>query len=104
MSRSFGEQHNKRLLMSSKRGSPKRHFLHCRISQKPLRLNVTLVVLALVASLCKMDTPSELRVVVDSLSETILNSNNLPSTSSVFSCVVLGSMEEDAPNHEAMMP
>src|SRR3954463_2669911 len=54
MSRSFGEKHNKRLLMSSKRGSPKHHFLHYRISQKPLRLNVTLVVLALVASLCKM--------------------------------------------------
>src|SRR3954471_2062191 len=54
MSRSFGEKHNKMLLMSSKRGSPKHHFLHCRISQKPLRLNVTLVVLALVASLCKM--------------------------------------------------
>src|SRR3954469_21297786 len=54
MSRSFGEKHNKRLLMSSKGGSPKHHFLHCRISQKPLRLNVTLVVLALVASLCKM--------------------------------------------------
>src|SRR4051812_45917811 len=50
------------------------------------------------------DTPSELRVVVDRSSETISNSNNLPSTSSVFSCVVLGSMEEDAPNHEAMMP
>src|SRR3954470_9376776 len=54
MSRSFGEKHNKRLLMSSKGGSPKHHFLHCQISQKPLRLNVTLVVLALVASLCKM--------------------------------------------------
>src|SRR3954468_19863129 len=54
MSRSFGEKHNKRLLMSSKRGSSKHHFLHCRISQKHLRLNVTLVVLALVASLCKM--------------------------------------------------
>src|SRR3954468_14482444 len=50
------------------------------------------------------DTPSELRVVVDRSSETILISNNLPSTSSVFSCVVLGSMDEDAPSHEAMMP
>ena len=39
------------------------------------------------------DTPSELRVVVDRSSETISISNNLPSTSSVFSCVVLGSME-----------
>src|SRR3954463_11009103 len=54
MSHSFGENHNKRLLMSSKRGSPKHHFLHYQISQKPLRLNVTLVVLALEASLCKM--------------------------------------------------
>src|SRR3954465_8587797 len=54
MSRSFGEKHNKRLLMSSKRGSPKHHFLHYQISQKPLRLNVTLVELALEASLCKM--------------------------------------------------
>src|SRR3954466_7113380 len=51
-----------------------------------------------------IDTPSELRVVVDRSSETISISNSLPSTSSVFSCVVLGSMEEDAPSHEAMMP
>src|SRR3954463_12281269 len=54
MSRLFGEKHNKRLLMSSKIGSLKHHFLHYRILQKPLRLNVTLVGLALVASLCKM--------------------------------------------------
>src|SRR3954462_5125449 len=54
MSCLFGEKHNKRLLMISKRGSPKHHFLHYRISQKHLRLSVTLVVLALVASLCKM--------------------------------------------------
>src|SRR3954467_10075103 len=50
------------------------------------------------------DTPSELRLVVDRSSETISISNDLPSTSSVFSCVVLCSMEEDAPSHEAMMP
>src|SRR4051812_23197208 len=50
------------------------------------------------------DTTSELRVVFDRSSETISISNNLPSTSSVFSCVVLGSMEDDAPSHEAMMP
>src|SRR4051812_34919046 len=50
------------------------------------------------------DIPSELRVVVDRSSETILISNNLPSTSSVFSCVVLGSMDEAAPSHGAMMP
>src|SRR3954463_15318479 len=49
-------------------------------------------------------TPSELRVVVDRSSETISISNDLPSTSSVFSCVVLGSMDEDMPRHEAMMP
>src|SRR4051812_36300239 len=54
MSRSFREKHNKGLLMSSKRGSPKHHFLHYWISQEPLRLNVTLVELALEASLCKM--------------------------------------------------
>ena len=50
------------------------------------------------------DTTSELRVVVDRSSETISISNNLPSTYSVFSCVVLSSMEEHAPSHEAMMP
>ena len=50
------------------------------------------------------DTPSELRVVVDRSSETISISNNLPSTSSVFYYVVLGSMNEDAPSHEVMMP
>ena len=50
------------------------------------------------------DTPSELRVVVDRSSETIVIFNNLPSTSSVFSYVVLGSMDEDTPSHEAMMP
>src|SRR3954464_13473567 len=54
MSRLFGEKHNKRLLMRSKRCSPKHHYLHYQISQKPLRLNVTLVELALEASLCKM--------------------------------------------------
>src|SRR3954468_14054318 len=50
------------------------------------------------------NTPSELRVVVDRSSEAISISNDLPSTSSVFSCVVLGFMEEDAPSHGAMMP
>ena len=39
------------------------------------------------------DTPSELRVVVDRSSEAISISNNLPSTSSVFSHDVLGTME-----------
>ena len=50
------------------------------------------------------DTPSDFRVVVDRSCETTLISNDLPSTSSVFSYVVLGSMDEDAPSHEAMMP
>src|SRR3954466_1468670 len=54
MSHSFGAKHNKRLLMSSKIDSLKYNFLRYRISQKLLRLNVTLVVLALEASLCKM--------------------------------------------------
>src|SRR3954467_12289074 len=54
MSHSFREKHNKRHLMSSKRVSPKHHSLLYRISQKLLRSNVTLVVLALEASLCKM--------------------------------------------------
>jgi hypothetical protein len=40
------------------------------------------------------DTPSELRVVVDWSMEAISNSNNLPPSSSVFSYVVLGSMND----------
>ena len=42
------------------------------------------------------DTPSELRVVVDRSSEAISISNNLPSTSSVFSHCVQGCMEQEA--------
>jgi hypothetical protein len=40
------------------------------------------------------DTPSETRVVVDWSSEAISISNNLPSISSVFSHVVIDSMDE----------
>ena len=50
------------------------------------------------------DTPSELRMVVDRSYETILISNNLPSTSSVFSHDMLGSMHEEAPSLEMMVP
>ena len=47
------------------------------------------------------DTPSELREVVDRSREDISISNNLPSTSSVFSPDVLGSMEMSAkPRHD----
>ncbi len=48
------------------------------------------------------DTPSEMRVVVDRSCEVISNSNNLPSTSSVFSCVSLGSMDDETPIMEKM--
>ncbi len=48
------------------------------------------------------DTPSEMRVVVDRSCEAISNSNNLPSTSSVFSCVSLGSMDDETPIMEKM--
>ena len=41
------------------------------------------------------DTPSEMRVVVDRSCEAISNSNNLPSTSSVFSYVSLGPMDDE---------
>src|SRR3954462_3966101 len=54
MSHSFGAKHNKTRLMSSKRGSSKHHSLLYRIPQELLRSSVTLVVLALEASLCKM--------------------------------------------------
>jgi hypothetical protein len=50
------------------------------------------------------DTPSELREVVDRSRETILISNNLPSTSSVFSPYVLGSMDGETPTLDMMMP
>jgi hypothetical protein len=43
------------------------------------------------------DTPSETRVVVDRSSEAILISNNLPSTLSVFSHVLLDPMDEVTP-------
>ncbi|KAK1648712.1 hypothetical protein QYE76_066517 [Lolium multiflorum] len=48
------------------------------------------------------DTPSEMRVVVDRSYEAISNSNNLPSTSSVFSYVSLGSMDDETPIMEKM--
>ena len=44
------------------------------------------------------DTPSELREVVDRSCEAISISNNLPSTSSVFSHCVQGCMEQEAPS------
>ena len=50
------------------------------------------------------DTPSELRVVVDRSCETTLISNDLPSTSSVLSHDMLGSMDKEAPSFEMMMP
>jgi hypothetical protein len=48
------------------------------------------------------DTPSETRVVVDRSSEAILISNNLPSTSNVFSHVAIDSMDEATPTLEKM--
>ena len=47
------------------------------------------------------DTPSEMRVVVDRSCETISISNNLPSTSSVLSTCVLGSMDDETPSDAA---
>ena len=43
------------------------------------------------------DTPSELREVIDRSSEAISLSNNLPSPSSVFSYVAIGSMDDETP-------
>ena len=48
------------------------------------------------------DTPSEMRVVVNRANETILHSNDLPSTSSVFSYDVLGALADDEPSLEMM--
>jgi hypothetical protein len=48
------------------------------------------------------DTPSELREVVDRSMEAITHSNNLTSTSSVFSHVAIGSMEDEFPIMEKM--
>nr|XP_051180964.1 uncharacterized protein LOC127295095 isoform X2 [Lolium perenne]XP_051180965.1 uncharacterized protein LOC127295095 isoform X3 [Lolium perenne] len=48
------------------------------------------------------DTPCEMRVVVDRSCEAISNSNNLPSTSSVFPRVSLGSMDDETPIMEKM--
>nr|XP_051207592.1 uncharacterized protein LOC127323515 [Lolium perenne]XP_051207627.1 uncharacterized protein LOC127323551 [Lolium perenne] len=48
------------------------------------------------------DTPSEMRVVVDRSCEATSNSNNLPSTSSVFPCVLLGPMDDETPIMEKM--
>ena len=48
------------------------------------------------------DAPSEMRVVVDRSCEAIFNSNILPSTSSVFPCVSLGSMDDETPIMEKM--
>jgi hypothetical protein len=48
------------------------------------------------------DTPSELRVAVDRSSEAIPISNNLPSTSSVFSHAAIGSMDDATPILEKM--
>ena len=50
------------------------------------------------------DTPSELRVVVDRSCEAIFISNNLPSTSSVSSRDVLGTMEQEVPSLYLMEP
>src|SRR5215216_6117203 len=50
------------------------------------------------------ETPSELRVVVDRSCETTLISSDLPSTSSVLSHDMLGSMDKEAPSLEMMMP
>ena len=50
------------------------------------------------------DTPLELREVVDRSSEAILNSNNLTSTSSVFSHCVLGSIDDETPHLNMMVP
>jgi hypothetical protein len=48
------------------------------------------------------DTPSAMRVVVDRSSKAILISNNSRSTSSVFSHVAIGSMDDETPILEKM--
>src|SRR5664279_6109908 len=51
------------------------------------------------------DTPHELRELVDRSCEAISNSNNLPSTSSVLSHCVLGSMDDETPLlHKPVLP
>jgi len=50
------------------------------------------------------DTPLELREVVDRSCEAISISNNLTSTSSVFSHCVLGSLDDETPIFDMMMP
>ena len=50
------------------------------------------------------DTPLELRELVDRSSEAISISNNLPSTSSVFTHVVLGPMDDETPSFDLMVP
>ena len=50
------------------------------------------------------DTPLELREVVDRSCEAISISNNLTSTSSVFSHCVLGSMDDDTPILDLTVP
>ena len=52
----------------------------------------------------KSDTPIELREVVDRSYESISNSNNLISTSSVFSHCVLGSMNDETPHLNMPVP
>lgn len=50
------------------------------------------------------DIPHELREVVDRSCEAISNSNNLPSTSSVFCHCVLGSIDDETPLLDMMVP
>ena len=50
------------------------------------------------------DTPSELRVVVNRPCEAISISNDLPSTSSVFSHNILGTMEQEVPSLDLLEP
>jgi hypothetical protein len=50
------------------------------------------------------DTPHELGEVVDRSSEDILISNNLPSTSSVFSHFVIGFIHKEAPSLDLLVP
>ena len=50
------------------------------------------------------DTPLELREVVDRSCEAISNSNKLPSTSSVFSHCVLGSVNDETPLLDMTVP
>jgi hypothetical protein len=49
------------------------------------------------------DTPSKLREVIDRSNEAILNFNNLPSTSSVFSYVAIGFMDDETPIRKMYM-